>query len=85
MKLSFEKLSKIDLSNNRANYQTPDYLFGFGGSHVGGLWGPKESTQEEIDGLISFANKYIIQGRGERGSVGGNVQEDGALKGAGAL
>jgi hypothetical protein len=82
MKRSFEKLSKIDLSDNRANYRAPDYLFGFGGSHVGGLWGPKESTQEEIDGLISFANKYIIQGRGERGSVGGNVQEDGALKGA---
>jgi hypothetical protein len=82
MKRSFEKLSKIDLSDNRANNQAPDYLFGFGGSHGGGLWGPKESTQEEIDGLISFANKYIIRGRGERGSVGGNVQEDGASKGA---
>jgi hypothetical protein len=82
MKRSFEKLSKIDLSDNRANNQAPDYLFGFGGSHGGGLWGPKESTQEEIDGLISFANKYIIRGRGERGSVGGNVQEDGASKGS---
>ena len=82
MKRSFDKLSKIDLSVNRANYQAPDYLFGFGGSHGGGLWGPKESTQEEIDGLISFANKYIIRGRGERGYVGENVQEDGASKGA---
>ena len=82
MKRSFDKLSKIDLSVDCANYQAPDYLFGFGGSHGGGLWGPKESTQEEIDGLISFANKYIIRGRGERGYVGENVQEDCASKGA---
>ncbi len=76
------ELSKIDLSVDRANYQAPDYLFGYGGSHGGKLWGPKESSQEEIDGLISFANKYIIRGRGECGSVGENVQEDGASKGA---
>ena len=78
MKRSFEKLSKKDLSVNQANYQAPDYLFGSGGSHGGGFWGPKEMAQEEKDCLIAFANKHIVQRRGGWGAVGGNMQDDGA-------
>jgi hypothetical protein len=80
IKRSFAKLSKMDLSVNRASYQTPYFHFGFCGAHGGGFFGPKEMPQEDKDCLVAFANKYIIRGRGERGAGSDNVKDDDASK-----
>ena len=58
IKRSFERLSKIDLCVDRIRHEPMEYSGGWG------LY-DREWSEEEKDGLVAFAQKYIIQGGGD--------------------